>query len=941
MESRREVNVNRPEHSWIPFYRELAEKLADPVENWRQRQGELMKLVREMALDDGLGVPESVADCVDPYMDPFSLFACISNSSKGEKRLLTIQRIGEFFGLKSKVLHADYYVPEVYSVYMLYWTGESGYQSDVEKHWDLFEFVMNSKHRDDRMESAELIQLMDASLGVTGVRVTKLSSAFYWIDPCNFLERKTINGIVGTEVIDEEDDATAYLSGLKLARQVANRSFPEINDEVYLIDHAPESPPNVWIVRGGRDEHAVDQFLSQNRVGIGFGLGGLNLSVLSTRREIEKAYREANPDANNLRVGQNAGQIKNFIIDMNVGDYVMMPVGEHIRYGAVTSRPYHDPDVIYENSRAIVWYEDPIPRKSLSGRPARRTVSEVKDQPLEEFWSYARPSSLPDCRIPEDSWVRFHLAIAEKLEEGEWWLPEKREALDDMIEQVRWSDPEDVSDDYEHIRWTADPYSFYLSFNMRTDATRRLPGYRKVQELLDVGVDVPDVNHRARGLGTHFRFTNPPDDDDIDALWDFLRFVNEFEPVEDERTAEFVEKYDRVIEVNGFVGQWDISLSYWLYWIDPRKYLLTRRLHPQELGLAAELGLPANITGGEEYLRALKAVNEFVKAKGKSMLDVNRESTTREVLGLDPVEEPTDEQYDVGAMLKEGVFLRETEIHRMIRILRSKKNLILQGSPGVGKTFIARKLAYVLMGSKSEKPITSVQFHQSYSYEDFVGGFRPTAKGDQMVFERQDGPFLEVCKKAEADPDVEYVMLIDEINRGNLSRVFGELLMLIEADKRKPEFGVKLQHRQEDDEGFFVPKNVYIIGTMNLADRSLTGMNVAMRRRFGFVDLKPQFNERVFTDWLSDETEMPPDMQARINSRMAVLNAAIAGDASLGFNYAVGHSFFCPPEDGPAGGWEEWYKTVVDYEIRPLLREYWFDAPDKANEQADTLLRDD
>ena len=128
---------------------------------------------------------------------------------------------------------------------------------------------------------------------------------------------------------------------------------------------------------------------------------------------------------------------------------------------------------------------------------------------------------------------------------------------------------------------------------------------------------------------------------------------------------------------------------------------------------------------------------------------------------------------------------------------------------------------------------------------------------------------------------------------------------------------------------------------MNLADRSLTGMNVAMRRRFGFVDLKPQFNERVFTDWLSNETAMPPGMRGRINTRMAALNSTIATDPSLGINYAVGHSFFCPPDGEPEGGWKEWYETVVEYEVRPLLREYWFDAPETANAEAGKLLRGD
>ena len=309
-------------------------------------------------------------------------------------------------------------------------------------------------------------------------------------------------------------------------------------------------------------------------------------------------------------------------------------------------------------------------------------------------------------------------------------------------------------------------------------------------------------------------------------------------------------------------------------------------------------------------------------------------------------------EYTIQSMLDEGVFLEHEEIERMKEILQNKKNLILQGPPGVGKTFIARKLAYVLMGEKADARITSVQFHQSYSYEDFVGGLRPDVSDDQqLIFTPQDGTFLKLCDRARNDSDNKYVMLIDEVNRGNLSRVFGELLMLIEADKRTEDNAIELQHQRnthgdadnnDDDDGkadkFFVPENVYIIGTMNLADRSLTGMNIAMRRRFGFVELEPQFDKGVFTKWLSDKTNMPSDMQTRIHSKMSALNNAIAKDVSLGKNYAVGHSFFCPSED--VKDWEEWYKRVVDYEIRPLLEEYWFDDQKKAGEQAGNLLKE-
>ena len=298
--------------------------------------------------------------------------------------------------------------------------------------------------------------------------------------------------------------------------------------------------------------------------------------------------------------------------------------------------------------------------------------------------------------------------------------------------------------------------------------------------------------------------------------------------------------------------------------------------------------------------------------------------------------------YTVDTMIDEGAFLERDELDRIMAQLERKKNLILQGPPGTGKTFLAKRFAYARMGERADERIASVQFHQSYSYEDFVGGYRPAVTDDQqLVFESRDGAFLRLCQRAREAPYERFVMLIDEINRGNLSRVFGELLMLIEADKRSPEHAVELQHRMADvdstDGKFFVPPNVYIIGTMNLADRSLTGMNVAMRRRFAFAELRPQFDNRRFAAEVK-KTGMLDDMLDRIRTRMVALNATIEDDASLGRQYAVGHSFFCPDSDGPPGGdWDAWYEAVVEFEIRPLLEEYWFDDATKAADEVGKL----
>ena len=277
----------------------------------------------------------------------------------------------------------------------------------------------------------------------------------------------------------------------------------------------------------------------------------------------------------------------------------------------------------------------------------------------------------------------------------------------------------------------------------------------------------------------------------------------------------------------------------------------------------------------------------------------------------------TEYEHYTGDEILEQVYMSKDEYVKLVRILENKKNIILQGAPGVGKTFIAKRLAFSMLGEENTQQVNMVQFHQSYSYEDFVMGYRPNVNG----FELKYGIFYNFCKEAEKDEENKYFFIIDEINRGNLSKIFGELFLLIENDKR----GTSVQLAY-NNERFSVPKNVYIIGMMNTADRSLALIDYALRRRFAFFDIKPGFDTEQFKKY--QRTIENPNFNNLIQC-VKKLNEVITNDETLGSGFCIGHSYFSNIRKNIT---DKELQDIIEFELVPLLKEYWFDEPTKVSE---------
>ena len=509
-------------------------------------------------------------------------------------------------------------------------------------------------------------------------------------------------------------------------------------------------------------------------------------------------------------------------------------------------------------------------------------------------------------------WTNFYIEFADKLLK----YKNNREELIEIIKSINSIDISKIIMD-DNI----DPFTIFETFNRGISNQNRINILIEIAKKFDINIKVPEkFSGVPVMLAIKSRFFDTKDAQakiDIEYLWNiFEASINYAKEDTDKNKQEFINAYNLAKDIKGV--KWSLTIG--LYWIRPYNYVNLDETNREFLKDKFPKYYKKSLPNGEEYLNLCNELLEDIKKNIKNLPELSEAAWK---YGENPP--PPKEPYTKDNFLQE-VYITDKEYDKLEKLIKDKKNIILQGSAGVGKSYAAKRLAYSIIGEKDNERVKMIQFHQSYSYEDFIMGYRPNENG----FELKEGVFYKFCKEAEKDGR-DYFLIIDEINRGNISKIFGELFMLIENDKRGEKYALELVYK--DDEKFFVPENLHIIGLMNTADRSLAMLDYALRRRFIFIDIEPAFNKPQFKNDLENKN-IDKDLINKIIEKFTKLNETIKSDKTLGKGYTIGHSYFCNRKNLN----KEDYEDIINYEIAPTLREYWFDNEDKAEKEIKELL---
>ena len=846
---------------------EFYKEFANKLLEFKNNRKELINKLKSSFKHINIKIPKIFEE---KDIDPFTVFGLFNKGMFD--RMNIIEGIANKFQINSKTPEEFYRVPTLFPLSaILFNTTDKSKNEDIKNLWNVFEAAINYADNNTNENREAFINAFDLAKDIKGNK-WKLTQGLYWIRPFNYinLDNPSRKFIIENNIIP---DYNKYLSD-------ANKTM--INGEEYLTicDKLIESINN-------NNYEFKD-------------LTELSFSAYYTINIIQK---------NTDKVNNN---------DKKEDDLLSLA------------------ETYFENGQ----FEEAIKilLELLELNPNNSNILNFLGYCYEGNGQYIEAAEA--FINANKGWAKFYIEFANKLLE----FKNNRKELIEKIKLVFNSNKIEIPNiiNEEDI----DPFTIFGLFNKGL-SERRTKILKGIANIFEINSKTPEEFYCVpvyRNFNSNFYNPLQNEKNDIEALWNiFEASINYADNNTNENREAFIKYYNLAKDIKG--NKWKLTMG--LCWIRPFNYI---SLDPYDIELIIKYNLiPAeylkyikksdnSIPNAEEYLIICNIMieniknnnykfNNFFELSDYALYIVcvtrnkNKEGNTMNI-------ENNFNKYDKNKFLQE-VYITEKEYDKLEKLIKDKKNIILQGSAGVGKSYAAKRLAYSIIGEKDNERVKMIQFHQSYSYEDFIIGYRPNENG----FELKEGVFYKFCKEAEMDENKEnkYFLIIDEINRGNISKIFGELFMLIENDKRGEEYALELVYK--DDEKFFVPENLYIIGLMNTADRSLAMLDYALRRRFIFIDIEPAFNKPQFKNDLENKN-IDKDLINKIIEKFTKLNETIKNDKTLGKGYTIGHSYFCNRKNLN----KEDYEDIINYEIAPTLREYWFDNEDKAEKEIKELL---
>ena len=850
--------MNNITFDWVPFYKELADKLL-PYQKKRQ---ELIEKVRQIYAITGIGMPTLEQDDHIDDLDPFTVFGLFNKTSmKTANRIKIIQAVAQLFDVSAPVPTAFDSIPVLNNLNATFYPFRDNRSADtMDTLWQLFACALAYDKEKNEQNLQKLSVIFDRAMEIKYNGNSKITMGLYWIAPDTFLNLDSRNKWY---IYESEQLPETFVHTLPdIDGKVTAKSYFELTNKLRSYLEAPESK--------------LRSFMD------------LSFEAWKYSEEVNKGKWGPSDYSPKITVEQWTDLLK-------------------------------DKEVFNETALAIM--------KRFVDYGGAATCVQLAEKYGETPGYYNMGSQVLARRIHE----KTNCPILQNDKESNWWpvLYVGRNAKKDEKGSFVWKLRDELASALDEVDLSNIPLyadirktnSTYISGEEKGTALADedvrtvhywmyAPGSNatKWEEFYKAGImaigwsEIGDLSKfpSKAAMKQRMKETINPELSYVMSAHATWQFANEMKPG------------DIVYAKRGpyqLVGRGIVTSD---YEYDPSRedYPNIRHVNWTDYG---EWEHPGQVV--QKTLTDITQYTDYVQ-KLEALFTKDNED-----------EDQPEAQFDYPAYDEEqflrDVYMDKAAYDTLVGLVRTKKNIILQGAPGVGKTYTAKRLAYSMMGVKDQERIMMVQFHQSYSYEDFIEGFRPASGGNG--FEIKKGSFYHFCKKAADDQENEYFFIIDEINRGNLSKIFGELFMLIENDKR----GNALQLLYSDEK-FYVPRNVYIIGMMNTADRSLAMLDYALRRRFAFFDMKLGFESEGFRAYRAD---LDSDKFNRLIACVENLNNTIAGDESLGEGFCIGHSYFCNLKEASDAA----LRSIVDYELAPLLREYWYDDRTKANDWINRL----